>query len=128
MLRPLVAIALLAGLALPASSSASTTVHRGWALGAGARTRALVTPTHRYASFSIRFSVPHGDRYVLRLHDRRRALDVELMDTTTTACTVVGARDVCEAAYEPLRRGVYTWVVRKAAGTPAGTARLRVRW
>lgn len=50
-----------------------------------------------------------------------------LIDTAGAACTTTSAGRTCNAAYESLPAGRYTWKVVTTA-TAAGSVRLRVRW
>ncbi len=127
--RRILTIAALAALAVaPATASAA------------AKTVSLQVPDGTTASFSVSVSpptapafrvllrTPTSSRARLFLSGRTAPRSTEpLIDTRTAGCEGAAGSLYCEASYERLPRGRYTWTVRVRART-AGTVTLTVRW
>ena len=85
--------------------------------------------THRAASFSVRMRVPTAGRAKLFLLGKTAPKPGLLIDTKTFACQGAAGSFICQASYEPLPKGKYTWKIAWV-GTPKKPAHveLTVRW
>jgi hypothetical protein len=107
---------------------------------AGAKTVTLDVPGGTTASFSVTVSprkapafrvllrTPTSSRARLSLSGKTAPRSTEpLIDTRTAGCEGAAGSLYCEASYERLPRGRYTWTVRVRAPF-AGSVTLTVRW
>jgi hypothetical protein len=107
---------------------------------AGARTVTLQVPDGTTASFSVTVNPAKAPafRVLLRTPTSSRARlflsgttaprsKEPLIDTRTAGCEGAAGSLYCEASYERLPRGRYTWTVRVRAPL-AGAVTLTVRW
>jgi hypothetical protein len=79
-------------------------------------------------SFRVRLRTPTSSRARLFLSGRTAPRSTEpLIDTRTAGCQGAAGSRYCEASYERLPRGRYTWTVRVRAPF-AGSVTLTVRW
>ena len=85
--------------------------------------------THRPASFKVTLRVPTAGRAKLFLLGKTAPKPGLLIDTKTFGCQGAAGSFICQASYEPLPKGKYTWKIAWV-GTPKKRAHveLTVRW
>ena len=126
-MRTTLAIAAAALIVLPATADAGGFA-RTWHAPAGKHARSFDAVATSYAAFTVKLTVRHGRSFRLTLRNASGSFRAQLIDTRTYACTRSGAWDVCEAAYEALPAGSYTFRLSKPRHSRASTARLAVGW
>jgi hypothetical protein len=85
--------------------------------------------THKQASFQVVLRVPTAGRAKLFLVGTKAPKPGLLIDTKTFGCQGAAGSFICQASYEPLPKGKYTWKIAWV-GTPkkAAHVELTVRW
>jgi hypothetical protein len=85
--------------------------------------------THRAAAFKVLLRVPTAGRAKLYLLGQNAPQGGPLIDTKTFACQGAAGSFYCQASYQPLPRGKYTWKIAWV-GKPKKPAHveLTVRW
>jgi hypothetical protein len=85
--------------------------------------------THHAASFKVLMRVPTAGRAKLFLLGKKAPKPGLLIDTKTFGCQGAAGSFICQASYEPLPKGKYTWKIAWV-GTPKKRAHveLTVRW
>ena len=84
---------------------------------------------HHPAAFKVLMRVPTAGRAKLFLLGKNAPKPGLLIDTKTFGCQGAAGSFICQAAYEPLPKGTYTWKIAWV-GTPKKPAHveLTVRW
>jgi hypothetical protein len=120
--------ALAIALAAPAALAAGGKVTFEDNVPSGKSSSVTIT-THRAASFSVLLRVPTTGRAKLYLLGPRAPKGGPLIDTKTYGCDGAAGSWYCQASYEPLPKGKYTWKIAWV-GTPpkAAHVELTVRW
>ncbi len=126
--------------AIPILAALAALVAAPATAGAAAKTVSLRVPDGTTASFSVTVNpakapsfrvllrTPTSSRARLFLSGKTAPRSKEpLIDTRTFGCEGAAGSLYCEASYERLPRGAYTWTVRVRAPL-AGTVTLTVRW
>jgi hypothetical protein len=85
--------------------------------------------TYHAASFKVLMRVPTAGRAKLFLLGKKAPKPGLLIDTKTFGCQGAAGSFICQASYEPLPKGKYTWKIAWV-GTPkkAAHVELTVRW
>ena len=112
-------------LALPAIGHAGL-VHLEQYVGTGSSVQVSVV-VRRPASFSVLLRTRTIGRTRLRLLGEHAPKGGPLIDTKTTACDGAAGSYYCQASFEPLPPGIYTFRIVRRSGFST-TVELTVRW
>ena len=93
------------------------------------KSSSVTVQTHRAAAFRVVLRVPTAGRAKLSLLGKSAPKPGLLIDTKTFDCQGAAGSFICQAAYEPLPKGKYTWKIAWV-GMPKKPAHveLTVRW
>ena len=93
------------------------------------KSSSVTVNTHKQASFKVVLRVPTAGRAKLFLLGKKAPKPGLLIDTETFDCQGAAGSFICQASYEPLPKGKYTWKIAWV-GTPkkAAHVELTVRW
>lgn len=118
-------LACVCAVALPAFARGGT-VHLEQYVATGSSVQVSVV-VRRPASFSVLLRTRTVGRTQLRLLGTHAPQGGPLIDTKTTRCDGAAGSYYCQASYEPLPAGTYTFRIARRSGFST-TVELTVRW